>query len=381
MKTSLLMAIAFAIALNTGAQNLPLIENFNNGLPPGWTLKAADMDLYDRNINGNCVTGNQGIKSNPSVGSNGNNKTGFLTDTLRYVQGNAFVTVRFDAFAYTGNQLRCADQLFGTTPCSAIAVVYIVSVATGDTIGTSAVINLDLNSGQNTIITQVDANVALNTEFRVLLDISRLNCAVNGSLRIVIDNVFISVTEGGPLAVYFRSFRATRSTRQNVLVNWVTGTEQNNRGFYVQRNTNGSWDNISFIPSRAVNGNSLVDLQYSFTDLNDHKGLSQYRVVQVDMNGSQRMSEVSIVRGEQSGKMIVFPNPSFDGNTTIVFEDQNNSRDIAVIDMTGRVVKQWNNVNGGSFKIDNLMPGFYNIRVFNKTTGEQVVEKIIVNKR
>ncbi|MEO6252520.1 MAG: T9SS type A sorting domain-containing protein [Ferruginibacter sp.] len=382
MKTFLLMAISIAFAFNSSAQqNVPLFENFENGLPPGWQLKASEINIYDRIVNGNCVTGNQGVVSNPSVGSNGNNKTGFLTDTLRYVQGNAFVTVRFEGYIYTGNRFRCEDQLFGTTPCTAVGVVYIVSVATGDTIGTSAVTNLDLNSGQNTIITRVDGDVPLNTEFRVLLDVSQLDCAVNGAKRFVIDNVFISVTEGGPLPVNFKSFKATRTSSQNVLVNWVTATELNNRGFYVQRLTNGTWQNISFVPTRATNGNSSGDLSYSFTDLNNYKGISQYRIVQVDIMGSQKLSEISIVRGEQGGKMIVFPNPSFDGNATIVFEDQNSSRDISLIDMTGRVVKQWTNVNNNSLRMENLMPGFYNIRVFNKSTGEQAVEKLIVNKR
>ncbi|MEO7307258.1 MAG: T9SS type A sorting domain-containing protein [Ferruginibacter sp.] len=382
MKTFLLMAISIAFALNSSAQqNVPLFENFENGLPPGWQLKAANIDVYDRIVNGNCVTGNHGVVSNPSVGSNGNNKTGFLTDTLRYVQANAFVTVRFEGYIYSGNRLRCEDQLFGTTPCTAVGVVYIVSVATGDTIGTSAVTNLDLNSGQNTIITRVDENVALNTEFRVLLDVSQLDCAVNGAKRFVIDNVYISVTEGGPLAVNFKSFKATRTSSQNVLVNWTTATEQNNRGFYVQRMTNGTWQNISFVPTRATNGNSSGDLSYSFTDLNNYKGISQYRIVQVDMNGMQRTSQVSIVRGEQKDKMTVFPNPTANGNTTVLFEDESSSRDIAVIDMTGRVVKQWTNVNTNSLRIENLMPGFYNIKVFNRSTGKQSIGKITVDRR
>jgi hypothetical protein len=380
MKTILQIAISIAITLNATAQNLPLFENFDNGLPPGWTLKAASMDFYDRIINSNCVTGNQGIKSNPSVGSNGHNKTGFLTDTLQYVQANAFVTLRFEAYAYRGNQLICPDQLFGTTPCSANGVFYVVSMATNDTIGTSAATNLDLNSGQNTIITRVDANVALNTEFKVLLDLNFLDCDVNGSVRLVADNVFIAVTEGGPLPVSLKSFNAKRLSGQNVLLSWVTAIEQSNRGFYVQRNINGSWENVTFVASRATNGNSNIDLSYTFTDLNNFKGISQYRIVQVDIAGAQKISNVSIVRGEP-GKMVVFPNPSFDGNVNVLFEDQNSTRDIAINDMTGRLVKQWTNINSNSLEIDNLMPGFYTIRVFNKSTGEQAVEKFVVNKR
>lgn len=381
MKTSLLFAIMIAFTLNSSAQNLPLFENFQNGLPRGWQLKSAEIDTYDRTVNGNCVTGNRGIVTGPSVGSNGNNKSGFLTDTLRSVQADAFVTVSFEGFAFKGNRLRCQDQLTGANACTAIGEVFIVSVATGDTIGSSGAINLNFTSGQNTIITQVNAGVAPNTEFRVLLDVSQLSCTVNGSKRFVLDNVLISVTAGGPLSVKFKSVKASRSSAQNVMVNWITASEQNNSGFYVQRNTKGSWENISFVASRATDGNSSADLSYSFTDANNHKGISQYRIVQVDISGVQKTSDVAIVKGEQGGKIMIFPNPSIDGKATVLFEDQNSTRDIMLIDMTGKVVKQWTNVTSNSVRLDNLTPGFYSVRIFNKTTGEQNVQKLSVNNR
>lgn len=379
MKKSLLIAIIIALGFNANAQRVPIFENFNNGLPPGWTAVSASIKNYDRFVNGVCTT-NQGLVAGASIGSGGNNKTGFRTSPLQYVDANSIVTVRFEGYVYSGNQLRCQDQLFGTT-CTGTAKIYITSATTGDTLGNSMEIPLNLTTGINTLTAQVNANVAPSTEFKVLLDISQVNCTVNGSFNFVIDNVFIAATAGGPLPVYFKSFNAKRSSAQNVLVSWITATEQNSRGFYVQRNTNGRWDNLGFVATKSLNGNSNVDLSYSFTDLNNFKGISQYRIVQVDINGAQKMSEVSIIRGEQSGGITVFPNPSFDGNATILFEDQTSARDIAIIDLTGRVVKQWTNVNNNNLKIDKLAPGYYSIRIFNRSTREQVVEKIIVNNK
>jgi uncharacterized protein (DUF2141 family) len=192
--------------------------------------------------------------------------------------------------------------------------------------------------------------------------------------------VLITVSGGGPLPVYFKSIKANRISAQQVSVKWITATEQNNRGFYVQRNTGGTWEEIAFIASRAMNGNSNTDLGYSYDDINNHKGISQYRIVQVDLGGKQKMSEVVMVKGAQTGKILVFPNPSYDGNATVLFEDQNSARDISVIDLAGRVVKQWTNVNSNNLKIVNLKPGFYSIRIFNRSTGKQAVEKIVVYK-
>ena len=378
MKKSLLMVIAIAFGFNMYAQNVPLFEDFNNGLPPGWSLVAASMGNYDRFQGAACVT-NQGVIAGPSVGSSGANKSGFRTSPLQYAEANSFVTVRFEGYAYKGNQLRCGDQLFASTPCTAVGRILITDAATGDTLGSSGEIPLNLTTGINTLVAQINGTVPPLTEFIVLLDVSNLSCSVNGSLRFVIDNVLISESGGGPLPVYFKSFKAMRISAQQVSVNWITASEQNNRGFYIQRNSGGTWEDIAFIATRAINGNSNSDLGYSFNDINNFKGISQYRIVQVDMNGTQKMSEVSIVKGEQTGKIIVFPNPSYDGNATVLFEDQNSARDITVIDMAGRVVKQWTNVNNNNLKIINLKPGFYNIRIFNRSTGEQAIEKIVVN--
>lgn len=378
MKKFLLIAIVIAFGFNVNAQPVPLFENFNNGLPPGWTVIAGSINNYDRFVNGNCTL-NQGVVSNPSVGSNGNNKTGFTTGALQFVNTNSFVTVRFEGYIYKGSRLRCEDQLFGTTPCTAYGRIYITSASTGDTLGSSNEVPLNLTTGINTLIAQVNVAIPLNTEFKVLLDISRVSCNVNGAIRFVIDNVLIAVSGGGPLPVYFKSFKAVRTSSQNVSVNWITATEQNNSGFYIQRNTIGRWENIDFVATRSINGNSTADLNYSFIDVNNFKGISQYRILQVDINGAVKMSEVSIVRGDQNGKISVFPNPSFDGNATVLFEDQNSLREVTVFDLTGRVIKQWSNVNNNNLKINNLKPGFYSIRILNRSTGEQVVEKIIVN--
>ena len=53
----------------------------------------------------------------------------------------------------------------------------------------------------------------------------------------------------------------------------------------------------------------------------------------------------------------------------------------SVIDMSGRTVKQMKGVTNNNIQIDNLNAGFYTVRIVNTETGEQVVEKFVVNKR
>ncbi len=183
-----------------------------------------------------------------------------------------------------------------------------------------------------------------------------------------------------PLPVDFQSFTATRS-RSNVLLKWETMTESNNTGFAVERNTNGDWTQIVWVPTQAANGNSNSLLTYTYNDLNTTKGISQYRIRQVDIDARSKYSAVRSVRGEgQLGTTIVYPNPSVDGKVNILFEDATVTRDISVADMSGRVVKQAKGITNNSITIENLQPGMYMVRIISVETGEQSVTKIVVNK-
>jgi Secretion system C-terminal sorting domain len=184
-----------------------------------------------------------------------------------------------------------------------------------------------------------------------------------------------------PLPVDMKSFTAAR-TQSNVLLKWETSTEQNSKGFAVERNIKGTWEQIGFVLSQAPGGNSSAVLAYQFVDFNNAKGVSQYRIKQVDLDNKAKFSEIRSVRGDgQLGKTIVYPNPTADGKVNIVFEDKNVTRDIAVSDMSGRIIKQMKSVTNNNIIIDNLTPGMYSIRIVAVETGEQIVEKVIVNKR
>jgi hypothetical protein len=183
------------------------------------------------------------------------------------------------------------------------------------------------------------------------------------------------------LPVTFSSFTAGRN-RSAVTLKWTTAFEQNNSGFAVERNTNGTWQQVAFVPSQAAGGNSNSHLNYQYYDQNTAKGISQYRLRQVDADAKSTYSETRMVRGEgQPGKTIVYPNPSGDGNVSVMFEEAEGARDISLVDMSGRVIKQWNGITHNNISIDNLTPGMYSLRIVIRETGEQSFNKIIVNKR
>jgi hypothetical protein len=132
---------------------------------------------------------------------------------------------------------------------------------------------------------------------------------------------FIHVSTTEPLnillPVKLGIFKAT-STEAGILLNWTTVQELNNKGFAVERSIDGSnWQELSFIPSVAKDGNSNSVLTYQFTDVAPANGINHYRLKQVDIDNRTEHSKILSVRYEGSRKLAVTPNPLSNGFTVV----------------------------------------------------------------
>ena len=82
---------------------------------------------------------------------------------------------------------------------------------------------------------------------------------------------------------------AVRSIGNNIVLNWITATETNNRGFEVQRSTNNSdFAAIGFVEG---NGTTAEEHHYTFMD-KDVSGILRYRLKQIDFDGSYEYSDI-----------------------------------------------------------------------------------------
>ena len=193
------------------------------------------------------------------------------------------------------------------------------------------------------------------------------------------DSVFITCADNIPLPVKFSSFTATRSNSSAVAINWTTASESNNKGFNVQKYVNGEWKTIAFVFSQTTNGTSSSALSYSYTDQNNEKGITQYRIQQVDLDGKFAYSDIRAIRGDGSlSKLVVYPNPSTDGKVNVVFEDNLGVRDVQVSDMQGKVIRSFKGVTNNILVIERLTSGFYTIKVTNRTTSGSSVQKVVI---
>jgi hypothetical protein len=196
-----------------------------------------------------------------------------------------------------------------------------------------------------------------------------------------VPNVVVALVTNtcSPLPVTFASFAASRNN-QTVALKWETASEQNNRGFYVQRNINGEWKDVAFVFSRAEGGNSSDILSYEYKDANALKTVSYYRILQVDLDGKGRYSETRIVKGleEANDKLLLFPNPGTNGKINLLFNGETSAKDVIVYDAHGRVVKTFKNVVSNNLIIDQLKPGVYNVQVKNTAAQTVLSDKFII---
>lgn len=251
----------------------------------------------------------------------------------------------------------------------------VLSFSNDSLIRDTTTFSLGAGVGTTTVITGTIPPVNINQSLFIVVE---LNSGLGAGSTIIST---IPTTLCAPLPVVFSSFTANRVNRTTVALRWQTATEINNNGFEVQRNMgNGTWQAVGFVPTQSTSGTSNTTLTYTFTDINTNKGITQYRIKQVDIDNRSRYSEIRSVRGDgQNGKLIIYPNPSADGRVNVVFDDMEGTRDVSLMDMSGRVVKQWKNIVGNTLELTNLQPGFYTIRIIVRETGFQSVGKIAVS--
>lgn len=156
------------------------------------------------------------------------------------------------------------------------------------------------------------------------------------------------VGTAGGLPVQLSSFTGTLIENNRVRLNWTTISEVNNYGFYVQKKRldESQWSEIanSFIPGH---GTTNVPHHYTFTDNSSVTATTQYRLKQVDLDGSVHYTEpirVDVLTAVKEVAPVEFalkqnyPNP-FNPETNIKFSvEQTGRATLEIYNMLGQKV-------------------------------------------
>jgi len=184
------------------------------------------------------------------------------------------------------------------------------------------------------------------------------------------------------LPVELTTFEASVNN-SNVQLSWETATEVNNYGFNIERKPeNGEWNKVGFVDGH---GNSNSPKLYSYVDKVVTEGLFNYRLKQIDIDGSFEYSEIIEVNISGIPKEFSlsqnYPNP-FNPSTKISYQLPNAGYvSLIVYDVLGNEVATLvnENQNSGDYDISfngsNLTSGiyFYKISTDNFSQAHKMI--------
>jgi len=196
-------------------------------------------------------------------------------------------------------------------------------------------------------------------------------------------SIKISYTPLVVTPVSLLSFSGYREGNHNLL-KWSTASEQNNKGFQVERSTDGvNYSSIGFVNSRSVNGNSASLIHYNFNDNNLPGSTQYYRLRQVDIDQREKLSNIILIKGQRPTALTLsglFPNPANNIVNVIVDAPDGDNVELTISDMNGKLIrKESKAVEAGTntipIDISRFTSGIYAIRLTCKSNCETVTGK------
>jgi predicted outer membrane repeat protein len=150
-----------------------------------------------------------------------------------------------------------------------------------------------------------------------------------------------------------------------VRLDWATASEQNNRGFEVQRSTDGhNWSVLGFV---AGAGTSMEEQRYEFDDANPLRDVNYYRLRQVDFDGAEEYSEVVSVTGSTDWQSVlrVYPNPASGSLFVEMTGEEGVGRTLDMLSSVGHRVRSVPLGSGSTqqLSLDGLPAGVYSVLV------------------
>lgn len=123
------------------------------------------------------------------------------------------------------------------------------------------------------------------------------------------------------LPVELTQFEGKCTDRGNILY-WSTASESNSSHFELEKSLDGiSYQNIATINAA---GNSSVQNHYSYTDVSDYNGLTYYRLIQHDFDGSYEIyPAINLDCAESNLEATLYPNPTNDNSLLEITSDYN----------------------------------------------------------
>jgi len=165
-------------------------------------------------------------------------------------------------------------------------------------------------------------------------------------------------------------------------LSWATSSELNNAWFTVERSKDGvTFDQVVRQATKAFDGNSNVQLDYTAVDPKPYNGLSYYRLKQTDKDGKEAYSSIRTVNFNAAGPLSVYPNPTRGQVFVSGLAVSQNSVKTEWYDAGGKLLLQETApVAGGTAALNpRLSSGVYLLKI-TTADGHITVQQVIIMK-
>ena len=181
--------------------------------------------------------------------------------------------------------------------------------------------------------------------------------------------IFTNLNISVALPVSLILFEGKNENNVNIL-NWATSSETNNRKFELERSEN----NLIFETIYEVNGNgnSIEEINYSFSDFDFKQGIIYYRLKQIDFEGRFNYSKIISIKPKYKSGLIAYPNPAKDNVTITHYLKEKPT--VEVFDLFGNKIPAIINVKDESVitNLGSFTAGKYIIKVASSTINETI---------
>jgi Secretion system C-terminal sorting domain len=196
---------------------------------------------------------------------------------------------------------------------------------------------------------------------------------VSKNLRIATHGRGLWSTTSVVLPITLSVFNATARDNGKVYLEWFTETEQNNKGFEIERTIESTSGNVIWKKIGFVNGsiNSSTTKRYFYEDEPTDGKRFLYRLKQVDYDNKFKYSDSRLVtlKGFDYGLYNCYPNPVNDITSVKYKIPENSFVKITVYDNAGKLISNLVNENkaAGIYKVDfsvrNWAAGLYYYKI------------------
>ncbi len=340
---TLFLAVLILSINGLKAQNLITNPGFSNGAT-GWNYNGMNVEVNPESVYG---------------GSSSSNNTAEIDKEVGLRQRVAIQTGKTYSFSF-----KASRRIASATP-SAVGINIKVIGASSSNMFVNQTKTFN-NTSFSFALQSYSFSVAANSTDSYV-DIEITSNANNATYGLIVDD-FSLINTTASLPVVFKSFTA-KSNQSDVVLNWITASEVNNKHYVVERSVNGTvYTAIGTVAASA-------SYNYHFTDSKVSSPVVYYRLKQVDIDGNSTYSIVVKVNNQVAVQLTdVYPNPVRSNVNVAISVANAASFQLQIISNNGKVVVSKSlSVTAGSsqhsISLETVSAGVYYMVLVNTQNG------------